>query len=464
MTLTGEEILRATGGVVLSGAPDRCVVTGVSTDSRTLRPGDLFVPLRGPRADGHDFIADAFRRGAAAALCARPVPDAPAGALLVRVPDPLQALGQLARVWRRRLSLTVVGVTGSVGKTTTTQMCKAVLQRRYRVAATREEWNAEIGVPLLILGLEPQHQAAVVEMAMRGRGQIAALVDIAAPSVGVVTAVGEAHLEFLGSLEAVAQAKGELVAGLPPEGVAVLNRDDDRVWGLRTSCRGRVVGYGLSTPAEVTASQVRLDADGTTFRLHAGGRTQQVRLACWGRHNVSNALAAAAVGLVLEVDPDDIAAGLGVWRPPAMRLQPLRAGEVLIINDAYNSSPPAVRAALAVLAELGRGRRRVAVLGEMRELGARSAELHRQVGAEAARHADVVVAVGDGAAALAAGAVQAGGEVVEAAATVEEAAQRVQALVRPGDVVLVKGSRALRMERIVEVLTAGLPEAGAGDG
>ncbi len=464
MTLTGEEILQATGGVVLSGAPDRCVVTGVSTDSRTLRPGDLFVPLQGPRADGHDFIADAFSRGAAAALCARPVGGVPDGALLVRVDDTLRALGQLARAWRRRLPVRVVGVTGSVGKTTTTQMCAAVLGQAYRVAATREEWNAEIGVPLLVLGLRPQHQVAVVEMAMRGAGQIASLVEIAAPSVGVVTAVGEAHLEFLGTVEAIAQAKGELVAGLPPDGVAVLNRDDDLVWGLRRLCRGRVVGYGLSAGAEVAASDVRLDADGTTFLLHAAGTTRTVRLACWGRHNVGNALAAAAVGMVLGVDPDRIAAGLGAWRPPAMRLQPVRAGGVLIINDAYNSSPLAARAALAVLAEVGRGRRRVAVLGEMRELGPRSAELHRQVGAQAAHHADVLLAVGEGAAGLAAGAGQAGLPLVEHAATVEDAIARLRELVRPDDVVLVKGSRALRMERIVEALTAAGPGTEGGGG
>ncbi|MDQ7819785.1 MAG: UDP-N-acetylmuramoyl-tripeptide--D-alanyl-D-alanine ligase [Armatimonadota bacterium] len=463
MTMTGEEILRATGGVVLSGTPAGCVVTGVSTDSRTLRPGELFVPLRGPRADGHDFIADAVRRGAAAALCARPVPDIPPGVLLVRVDDPLQALGHLARAWRRRLSVQVVGVTGSVGKTSTTQMCAAVLARRYRVAATREEWNAEIGVPLLLLGLRAHHQVAVVEMAMRGPGQISALVEMAAPSVGVVTAVGEAHLEFLGSVEAIARAKGELVAGLPPEGVAVLNRDDPLAWGLRTLCRGRVVGYGLSAGAEVTASDIRLDDGGTTFRLHAAGWTRQVRLSAWGRHTVSNALAAAAVGLVWGVSPDDIVAGLDAWRPPPMRLQPVRAGDVLVINDAYNSSPRSARAALEVLAEVGRGRRRVAVLGEMRELGPRSADLHREVGALAARHADVVVAVGGGAGALAEGAVQAGGRAVEYAPTVEEAARLAQALVRPGDVILVKGSRALRMERVVDALAARGEHPGSGD-
>ncbi len=431
------------------------MISGVSTDSRTLQAGDLFVPLRGPRADGHDFIADAVRRGAAAALCARPVDGLPPGTVLIRVDDPLRALGRVARAYRRTLTVTVVGVTGSVGKTTTTQLCAAVLARRFTVAATQEDWNAEIGVPLTLLGLMPRHQVVVIEMAMRGSGQIAELVEIAAPSVGVVTSIGESHMEMLGSREDIARAKGELIAGLPPGGVAVLNRDDDLVAGLARLCRGRVITYGLAGPADVTAAHVRFEPEGMAFRLIAAGTRADVRLPAWGRHNVGNALAAAAVGLALGMDVETIAAGAASWSPPKMRLQPIRLGEILVINDAYNSSPTSVRAALDVLEEVGRGRRLIAVLGEMRELGPQSLDLHRAVGGDVARrHLAALLTVGHGAEAIGDGAAEAGmaRDRIEHVATVEEAAGRLRALLRGGDVVLIKGSRAVRMEHIVDAL------------
>src|SRR5438876_4488211 len=215
MKFTLNDIVNATGGLVVTrpGARDpKPVISGISTDTRTLQAGDLFVPLRGPRADGHDFIADAFQRGAAAALTTRPTNGLPSGAVVIRVDDPLRALGQIARAYRRTLTVTVVGVTGSVGKTTTTKLCAAVLARAFTVASTAEVWNAEIGVPLTLLGLGPQHQVAVIEMAMRGLGQITELVDMAAPSVGVVTSISDVHLEYQGTRENVARAKGELVA------------------------------------------------------------------------------------------------------------------------------------------------------------------------------------------------------------------------------------------------------------
>ncbi len=457
MRMSLDEIISATGGRLLT--PDTRhltpVISGVSTDSRTLRAGDLFVPLRGPRADGHDFITDAVRRGAAAALCARSVDGLPPRTVLIRVDDPLRALGRLARAYRRTLTVTVVGVTGSVGKTTTTQLCAAVLAGRFTVAATREDWNAEIGVPLTLLGLTPHHQVVVIEMAMRGPGQIAELVEIAAPSIGVVTSIGESHMEMLGSRENIALAKGELIAGLPPDGVAVLNRDDGLVVRLARLCRGRVITYGLAEPADVTASDVRFEPEGMAFHLVAAGTRTAVRLPVWGRHNVANALAAAAVGLALGMDAEMIAAGTASWSPPKMRLQPIRLGEILVINDAYNSSPTSMRAALDVLEEVGRGRRRIAVLGEMRELGPRSPDLHRAVGGDVARRQLAsLLTVGQGAEAIGDGAA-AGGmarDRIEHIATVEEAAGRLRALLRGGDVVLIKGSRALHMEDIVGAL------------
>src|SRR2546425_2526461 len=458
MHFTGDEILEATGGRLAgpeTRGPKPVVITGVSTDTRTLRGGDLFVPLRGPQADGHDFIADAFHRGAAAALSARPANGLPSGAVLIRVDDPLRALGRIARAYRRTLTVTVVGVTGSVGKTTTTKLCAAVLGRAFAVASTKEVWNAEIGVPLTLLGLTPEHGVAVIEMAMRGLGQIAELVEMAAPSIGVVTAISDAHLEHLGSRENIARAKGELVAGLPDDGVAVLNRDDELVSGLARLCRGRVMTYGLAGPADVRADQVRFEPAGMTFRLLAGRKHTEARLPAWGRHNVANALAATAVGVVLGMDLDAIAAGMAGWTPPAMRLQPVQLDDILVINDAYNSSPSSVRAALDVLEEAGRGRRLVAVLGEMRELGAQSPELHRDVGRDVARRKIAfLLAVGGGAGVIGEGAAAGGmdSDRIEHALTLEEATTRLRTLLQPGDVVLIKGSRLLHLERIVEAL------------
>lgn len=457
MRLTIGDILKATGGALAKPDPRSPgpVISGVSTDTRTLRTGDLFVPLRGPRADGHDFIVEAFQRGAAAALSTRPANGLPSGAVVIRVDDPLRALGLIAQAYRRTLTVTVVGVTGSVGKTTTTKLCAAVLARAFTVASTKEVWNAEIGVPLTLLGLGPRDQVAVIEMAMRGLGQITELVEMAAPAVGVVTSISDVHLEFLGTREHIARAKGELIAGLPESGVAVLNRDDELVSGLARLSRGRVVTYGLAGPADVSADYIRFEPAGMAFRVLAGPKRAEALLPAWGRHNVANALAAVAVGLELGMDLDTIVAGMATWTPPAKRLQPVQLGEVLVINDTYNSSPASMRAALDVLEEVGRGRRLVVVLGEMRELGPQSSQLHRDVGRELARRKiPVVLTVGAGTEAIGEGAAAAGlpPDRLEHLPTLEETTARLHAILRAGDVVLIKGSRALKMERIVEAL------------
>lgn len=465
MRFSLEEMLRATGGrltkpdpstALSAGArgPKPVVISGVSTDTRTLQPGDLFVPLKGPRADGHQFIAEAFKRGAAASLAAHPVDGLPDGAVVIEVSDTLRGLAHIAAAYRRGLRITVVGVTGSVGKTTTTKMCAAVLSTRFRIAQTKEDWNAEIGVPLAILGLRPEHDVAVIEMAMRGLGQIAELVEIARPDIGVVTSIGESHLDLLGTRSNIAKAKGELIAGLPEHGTAVLNADDETVMGLAARARGRVLTYGLNASADVQGQNVRMEAGGTRFRAVAGGRSAEARIEAWGRHNVGNALAATAVGLAMGMDLAAITGGLRDYSPPKMRLQPVSVGDVLVINDAYNASPSSMRAAFEVLDEVAGPRRRVAVLGEMKELGETSAAMHREVGQFAGKVAQVVIAVGTEGHAIAEGARGTGlsaFRVVEAA-TNGEAVTRLRAVLRPGDVVLVKGSRALQMEEIVEAL------------
>ncbi len=458
MRLTLKDVLQATSGTLLAAGsgPAGADILGVSTDTRTLRAGDLFVALRGPHADGHEFVADAFARGASAALVSHAVRGLPDGGPIVLVPDALAALAALARAYRATLDVTVVGITGSVGKTTTAALCADVLGRAYTVARTKDEWNAEIGVPLTVLGLDERTQVAVIEMAMRGVGQIADLVSIAQPQIGVVTAIGESHLELLGTRENIARAKGELIEGLPPDGAAVLNADDPAVLALAARARARVVTYGLDRPADVAATDVAFTAGGMRFRLDAhDAGTAEVEIPAWGRHNVRNALAAAAVGFVLGMDRERVADGLRTARLPKMRLQPVRCGDVLVINDAYNASPSSMDAAFEVLEAVAHGRRAVAVLGDMRELGEVSPSLHREVGRRLAqRPVALLLTVERGGDQIAQGAIDGGlpAECVVRARTVEEAARTLPDLLRPGDVVLVKGSRALVMERIVEAL------------
>lgn len=454
MRLTLEEVLKATGGHLASPGLSSLAVSGVSTDTRTLRPGDLFVPLRGPRADGNDFIVEAFRKGAAASLFTRPGNGSAIGPIIL-VSDGLRALTDLARYYRRTLKMKVVGITGSVGKTTTTRMCAAVLTTRFKVARTQDEWNAEIGVPLTVLGLEPEHQVAVIEMAMRGMGQITDLVEIAQPQVGVVTNVGDTHLELLGSREHIARAKEELIRGLPPGGTAVLNQDDPFVARMRPGADRTVLAYGLSPSASIRAESIVQDHSGVQFALLFEGSVVTARLRTWGLHNVMNALAAAGVGVALGVDLPDIARGLETFSPPKMRLQPVQLTDLLIINDAYNASPSSMEAAFQVLADVAGERRAVAVLGEMKELGAESARLHREVGRSLSRRrVALLVTVEQGGNQIAEGAAAAGmpTEAIIHIPSVEAAIARVPALIRPNDVVLVKGSRALEMERIVSAL------------
>ncbi|MGH2425449.1 MAG: UDP-N-acetylmuramoyl-tripeptide--D-alanyl-D-alanine ligase [bacterium] len=456
MRLAIEDILKATGGRLTK--PDSRspmpLVTGVSTDTRSIQPGDLFVPLRGPRADGHDFIPEAFRHGAVATLASRRVPTLPDRAVVIEVPDTLRALGRVATAHRRTLDVAVVGITGSVGKTTTTKMCAAVLSTRYRVAQTKEDWNSEIGVPLTLLSLDREHEVAVIEMGMRGLGQIAELVEMAQPSIGVVTSIGESHLELLGSIENIARAKGELIAGLPGSGTAILNEDDARTGDLSALAPSRVLTFGLSPEADVRGANLRMDGGGMTFFITMRERTVEAHVRTWGRHNVMNALTAAAAGTALDVDLEDVVRGLKEFSPPKMRLQPVRLGDVLLINDAYNASPASMRAAFEVLLALGTSRRRLAVLGEMRELGEASESLHRDVGATAAAAAELLITVGAGARAIAEGALEAGvtpGHVHHTAST-DQASAVLKTVMRSGDVILIKGSRALEMERIVEAL------------
>lgn len=458
------------------GAPDRFAapITEWVIDSREAVPGALFVALKGEHTDGHLFVADAFRRGAQAALVEReidlpaelgaqvidmraPVPAAAPGPLCLRVENALQALQGVAHYWRERhANLRVAGVTGSVGKTTTKELVAAVLSRRFRVLKNEGNLNNEIGLPLTLLRLDAAHACAVLEMGMYDVGDIALLAGIAHPHVGVVINVQPVHLERARTIERIAQAKAELPAALPaaPEGCAVLNYDDPRVRAMAARTRARVITFGREPGADLRAEDVTTQGlAGVRFTLrHAAGR-HAVRLPLPGAHHVYTALAAAGAALAMGLSWDEIVAALAAPEGVAARLRAVPGLEgATLLDDTYNASPSSTVAALRVLADLPG--RRVAVLGDMLELGEYEEEGHRLVGREAARVVQLLVAVGARARHIADEAL-AGGMPAEAVLTAPDpgaAVPLVRARLAPGDVILIKGSRSIRMETIVAAL------------
>ncbi|MBI5503352.1 MAG: UDP-N-acetylmuramoyl-tripeptide--D-alanyl-D-alanine ligase [Deltaproteobacteria bacterium] len=448
----------------LSGGDEASRYTRVGTDSRSARAGDLFFCLKGENFDGHDFIAAAAAAGVAAVVCEKGRAVAGLPVAFLEVADTLRALGDLAAAHRRRFTPAIVAVTGSNGKTTTKEMLRAILAEHFgadHVLATQGNLNNLIGVPLTLFRLGAEHRAAVIEMGMSIPGEIARLVEITAPAVGLITCVASAHLEGLGSIEGVARAKGELFAGLPDGAVAVVNADDPQVVAQAPRFAGRRVYFGIGdgdVAADVTASAIRCGIiDASSFEIHAGGLGAAVTLPVGGRHNVHNALAAVAASLAIGVPLATAAAGLGKLVPPPMRLSAERlANGVTILNDVYNANPGSMLAALTTLGGADAPRRMV-VLGEMRELGPTSAVLHAQVGrAVAAIEPALFCASGAFAESFAEGAREAGlaAERVRVCARHEDAAAAVAEAWRAGDAILVKGSRGAAMEHVVEALRA----------
>jgi UDP-N-acetylmuramoyl-tripeptide--D-alanyl-D-alanine ligase len=469
--MDGPALATATGGrLVVQG---RLPVRGAAVDSRRVQPGNAFFALPGERTDGHRFLAQAVAAGAAALV----VREAPAGEELaalaggdaggpavsvVAVDDAAVALRAAAAAWRDRFSPLVVGITGSLAKTSTKEQLAEVLATRRVVLRNVANENNEIGLPLTLMRMGPEHEVAVLEMGLYTRGDIALLAALARPSIGVVTAVRGVHLERAGSIDAIEAGKRELVEALPAPGWAVLNADDERVLRMRERAPCHVLTYGFSAAADVRAEDVvSLGEAGMRFRLRLPDGAAEVRAAALGRHSVHNALAAAAVASLSGLDLGDIARGL--LRPVRAphRTQLRRAGAWRILDDSYNASPDAMVAALELLAELPG--RHVAVLGEMRELGAAADEQHRAVGRRAASLADVLVVVGEAAAWLAEGAREAGmaPSAVRLVADREAALGHLLAELRPGDTVLVKASRGVELDRIVAALERAAAPVGA---
>lgn len=459
--LTISDILEATGGRLVSPGPES--FANVSTDSRAVRAGDLFVPLVGERFDGHDFIKESVEKGAGGALMQRGRKvHAPPGKALIEVADTLRALQDIAhRVRKSREGLVVIGITGTNGKTTTKEMLAKVLETRGPVLRNEGNLNNEIGLPLTLLRLEKRHWAAVLEMGMSGFGEIRRLSEIAEPGMGVITNIGPAHLDSLGDLEGVAKAKGELIEALPGDGKAVLNMDDPYLKDLLVASKARAVTFGLRPGAMVSATDIKESAAGVSFRLTVPGGSASVKLPVMGWHNVYNAMAAAAAAWPLGIPAGGIKEGLEKFRPVSMRMEVVDVDGARVINDAYNANPASMAAALTALASLKDGRR-IAVLGDMLELGDAAARAHFEVGRLAgAEGLALIVLIGAHAGDTARGAAESGmpAESIIKAGGPEEAAAVLSEKVRKGDHVLVKGSRGMRMERVIDLFRARrLPE------
>ncbi len=463
MTAAGlslERVLAATAGRLVAPVPGGLALGSVSIDSRTLEPGALFVAIRGPRFDGHAFLDAARARGAAAALVEREV-SVPSGLPIVRVADTTRALLDLARHVRRAFANPVVAVTGSVGKTTTKDMTAELLSSRGLVLKTEGNLNNQYGLPLTLLRLSSEHVAAVLELGMSAAGELRLLATASEPDLATITRIAPVHLEFFASLDAIADAKAEILEGLRPGGTAVLNGDDERLRRIGERFPGRVVWFGRDRRFDVSAENWRGTAFGMRFDLRIGGRALDVALPLAGPHFAENFLAAAAAAHVLGMAPEDVAEAATRMRPARHRGELRRLGEgVIVLDDCYNSSPVALEAAVVALG-LVPGLRRIAVLGDMLELGAAGPKLHREAGRGLAGRVDVVVGIGPLAREIVAGARAAGhsaaGLVHFAAA--EGAAEAVASLVTPGDAVLVKASRGMRLEQVLDALAARFGEA-----
>ena len=464
LTLSVETLTEVVDGDLVYG-PETTVVNGIAIDSRDVEPGAAFVAFVGERADGHHFAEAALENGARALLVTRP-PEALVPALesagrrdvcVVLIKDPARALRDLASYHRNRLTCPVVGITGSTGKTTTKDLLAAVLGRTMRVVATRGNMNNEIGAPLTLMRAGVETEILVLEMAMRGRGQIADLCAMARPTVGLVTNVGETHMEMLGSRDAIAEAKGELVRSIPGDGLVLLNGDDAWSEKLAESSEARVVTYGLGEECDIRVTDLEVDAEGhPTFTLHTGSGEIRPTLGMPGRHNAYNAAAATAVALHVGVDLEDVASGLGEAGLSPMRMEAFTsAGGVTVINDAYNASPSSMRAAVHALLDISVPGRRIAVLGDMAELGSLTELAHFKLGEDVGRaRIDVLVTVGEKASRIADGAKAEGmdTERMHRFADAAEAADFVTDLVNAADAVLVKASRAMGLEAVVEAL------------
>ncbi len=464
MILTIEEVLRATGGKLLQGNGNSSF-QGISTDSRTVAEGELFVALKGRRFDGHHYAVEALRKKAGGVL----IEEGKIGDIrwngyrsraVIAVEDTLSALGDIAQGWRRKYNTPIVALTGSNGKTTTKEMIAACLETTFPILKTKGNFNNLIGVPLTLLTLTEKERVVVLEMGMNVPGEIGRLAQIAEPDVGLITNIQTVHLEGMGSLERLKEEKGELFRRMRRDGTILVNQDDPRVVDLARDYPGQKITFGIEDPADVMAKEIRLNGgEGTSFTLILEGEAIEIHLRLLGRHFIPNALSAMAVACLFGVEVDQAKEALENFQPFPMRMEvvPLKGGETLI-NDAYNANPYSMELALETLAEAKGEGRAIAVLGDMLELGRLTKEAHEQIGKKVSELSiDFLLALGEKAPIVVGSAIR-HGLPVERARILEshsEVISLLRQMIQNGDWILVKGSRRMAMEKIVEGLAEG---------
>lgn len=454
MQLTIDEILRATGARLVRGGKN--IFNAVTTDSRKISNGSLFVALKGERFNGEDFSNESIAKGAGGVLVSSACDqkNIPSTGVVLMVDDTLDAYQKIAGAWRNKFDIPIVAITGSNGKTTTKDLTAAALSSLGSVLKTNANYNNEIGVPQTLLELNENHRAAVVEIGMRGLHQIEPLAAIVRPTIGIVTNVGETHIELLGSIENIALAKAELVDAIKPGGTVVLNADDTNVSAMVDHVHDgvNVLTFALDHDADVKGSNLITHRASTALTISYNGKSYDGEVPIIGRHNISNLLAAVSAAISVGLKADEIRAGFTTLATTKMRFELIDRNGIHIINDAYNASPASMRVAIATTADIADGRK-IAVLGDMLELGERAENLHRAVGTELAKRGfNVLVTFGKLGKLIAEGAREAGIEQIFTADTHEQAAEYLRGIVHYGDTILFKGSRAMRMEKIIELV------------
>lgn len=449
------DITTAVGGMLMCGNDD-AEITSISTDSRRAESGCLFVPLAGENFDGHNFIESAIEKGASAVLTHRDeVPDMCASAAVIKVNDTLAALGALAGFYRSVFKIPAIGITGSVGKTTTKEMCALVLGRKYSVLKNKGNFNNEIGVPLTLFELDDTHDILISEMGMSGFGEIDRLSAMVKPEIVIMTNIGMSHIELLGSQENIYKAKSEFLKNMNPKGVVIINGDDPILLSHKEELGGHVITVGIKNKdCDLVADNIKSTSESVSFNVRGMEEEFFVTLPVPGEHNVYNALSAAAVGMLCRIDGDAIAAALSDFTPDSMRMCVIEGAGFTVINDCYNAAPDSMAAALKVLS--GYEERKVAVLGDIACLGQFSYSAHKNVGAEVFKNdIDVLITIGEQARLIGEGAFENGMDSAKIYSfnNVEEALLKIRPIIRERDVILVKASRVMKLERVTELLT-----------
>jgi UDP-N-acetylmuramoyl-tripeptide--D-alanyl-D-alanine ligase len=464
------ELLKATGGKLIQGDLKR-EIFGISIDSRKIKRNELFIALKGPRYDGQDFVPEALDKGACGALIIKSLRQRrirlgrkksirqltdKSQKILIEVRDTLKALGRIAKYYREKFDLAVVAVTGSTGKTTTKDMIASILSLRYKVLKTEGNFNNEVGVPLTLFRLSKKHQVVVLELGMSALGEIERLTRISSPKIGVMTNVGEVHLQYLGNVERVALAKAEMVYALGKDDIAILNIDDPYIRDMKKGIKARIITYGIRKKAQVRAKEIKnLKEEGMSFTLRIEKEGFPLHLRCLGYHNTYNALAAISAAHALGMKKEIIREGLSQFQPLAGRMKIMRVRGLTILDDTYNASPKSFIAAIETIRDLSPKGRKILVAGDMLELGKRAPLAHKETGVYAAHSGiDMLITCGDLAGYIAQGAIEAGmkEQRIISCRSKEETEKKLSSLAKEGDTVLIKGSRAIGMEEIIDKL------------